>query len=172
MRGGAGIAPHLFLILSHNRKTMRTLLAFLLLIGSTIIYGCGRECQITRRAKQQLPVSLEYGMSKFVSGFRDPKIEDLKIVYENDSICLLQFTAAYKDTTDAVRRLDFRYIYLYDSFMSFAEKKPVYNEDFRNILCLPDELIKQSRKDVKKNKEVVYNDFIGTTFPVKTPFDE
>lgn len=56
--------------------------------------------------------------------------------------------------------------------MSMAEKRPVFNEDFRNILCLPDELIKQSREEVKKNKEVVYNDFIGTTFPVKTPFDK
>lgn len=111
-------------------------------------------------------------MSKFVNGFSDPKIEDLKIVYENDSICLLQFTAAFKDTSNATRRLDFRYIYLYDRFMSMAEKRPVFNEDFRNILCLPDELIKQSREEVKKNKEVVYNDFIGTTFPVKTPFDK
>ena len=68
--------------------------------------------------------------------------------------------------------MDFRYIYLYDRFMSMAEKRPVFNEDFRNILCLPDELIKQNREEVKKNKEVVYNDFIGTTFPVKTPFDK
>lgn len=151
---------------------MKAFLTGILLIGSIMISGCARECQITKRAKQQLPVSLEYGMSKFVSGFSDPKIEDLKVVYENDSICLLQFTAAYKDTTNATKRLDLRYIYLYDRFMSMAAKKPVFNEDFRNILCLPDELIKQSREEVKKNNEVVYNDFIGTTFPVKNPFDK
>lgn len=155
-----------------NIKEMRTLFAGILLAGLMMICGCERECQITKRAKRQLPVSLEYGLSKFVNGFSDPIIEDLKIVYENDSICLLQFTAAFKDTSNATRRLDFRYIYLYDRFMSMAEKKPVFNEDFRNILCLPDELIKQSREEVKKNKEVVYNDFIGTTFPVKTPFDK
>lgn len=155
-----------------NIKEMRTFFTGILLAGLMMICGCERERQITKRAKRQLPVSLEYGLSKFVNGFSDPKIEDLKIVYENDSICLLQFTAAFKDTSNATRRLDFRYIYLYDRFMSMAEKRPVFNEDFRNILCLPDELIKQSREEVKKNKEVVYNDFIGTTFPVKTPFDK
>lgn len=155
-----------------NIKEMRTFFTGILLAGLMMICGCERECLITKRAKRQLPVSLEYGLSKFVNGFSDPKIEDLKIVYENDSICLLQFTAAFKDTSNATRRLDFRYIYLYDRFMSMAEKRPVFNEDFRNILCLPDELIKQSREEVKKNKEVVYNDFIGTTFPVKTPFDK
>lgn len=145
----------------------------LLIITLTLAIGCGgHSYPITERAMKQLPVSLEYGMSKYVQDFKEPAIEDLKIVYENDSICLLQFTAAYKDSTNATRRLDFRYIYLFDRFMSMAEGKPVFNEDFRNILCLPDEIIKESREEVKRNKEVVYNDFIGTTFPVKTPFDE
>ncbi len=143
------------------------------LIMLAIAIGCtSRSYPITERAKKQLPVSLEYGMSKYVQDFRDPKIEDLKVVYENDSICLLQFTAAYKDNADMIKRLDFRYIYLFDRFMSMAERKPVFNEDFRNILCLPDKLIKESREEVERKGEVVYDDFIGTTFPVKTPFDE
>lgn len=144
-----------------------------LLISLAMTVGCiGHSYPITERAKKQLPVSLEYGMSKYVQDFKDPAIENLKIIYENDSICLLQFTAAYKDKSNKTKRLDLRYIYLLDGFMSMAEGKPVFNEDFRNILCLPDEIIKESRKEVKRNKEVVYNDFIGTTFPVKTPFDE
>ncbi len=144
----------------------------IIFLATIFLFGCGRTYSITERAKQQLPVSLEYGMSKYINGFSDPKIEDLKIVYENDSICLLQFTAAYKDTLNQTKRLDLRYIYLFDRFMSMAERKPVFNEGFRNILCLPDELIKKSRKEVKKNKEVVYDNFIGTTFPVKEPFDK
>lgn len=148
-----------------------TIIILLTILALTI--GCrGHSYPITERAKKQLPLSLEYGMSKYVQDFKDPAIENLKIVYENDSICLLQFTAAYKDNSNKTKRLDFRYIYLFDRFMSMAEGKPVFNEDFRNILCLPDEIIKESRKEVERNKEVVYNDFIGTTFPVKTPFDE
>lgn len=151
---------------------MKRFLSCLLLVGVILASSCDRECKITERARRQLPLSLEYGISKYVNDFKNPQIENLKTVYQNDSICLLQFTAVYKDSRDAVKKLDLRYIYLYDRFMSIAERKPVFNEDFRNIPCLPDELIKANRKEVAKNKEVVYDDFIGTTFPVKNPFDE
>ncbi len=112
------------------------------------------------------------GDIKFEDWNGDGVIENLKTVYENDSICLLQFTAAYKDKAGVTKRIDMRYIYLFDRAMSAAERRPVFNEGFRNILCLPDRIIKESRKEVKRNKEVVYNDFIGSTFPVRTPFDE
>ena len=78
----------------------------IIFLATIFLFGCGRTYSISERAKQQLPVSLEYGMSKYINGFSDPKIEDLKIVYENDSICLLQFTAAYKDTLNQTKRLD------------------------------------------------------------------
>lgn len=171
MRSCAAPFVVFFIKLSEMVKT-RTLLVVLAALFFALVTGCHRTYSITERAKQQLPVSLEYGMSKYIYDFKDPEIEDLKVVYENDSICLLQFTAAYKDSANTTKRLDLRYIYLFDRFMSMAEGKPVFNEGFRNILCLPDQIIKESREEVKMNKEVVYNDFIGSTFPVKTPFDE
>lgn len=126
----------------------------IIFLATIFLFGCGRTYSISERAKQQLPVSLEYGMSKYINGFSDPKIEDLKIVYENDSICLLQFTAAYKDTLNQTKRLDLRYIYLFDRFMSMAERKPVFNEGFRNILCLPDELIKKVGRRLRRIKRL------------------
>ena len=149
----------------------RTLAVALTALILAAVTGCHRTYSITERAKQQLPVSLDYGMEEFVSHFEDGVIENLKTVYENDSICLLQFTAAYKDTAGVTKRIDMRYIYLFDRAMSAAERKPVFNESFRNILCMPDDVIEQCRKEVKKNKEVVYDSFIGTTFPVRTPYD-
>lgn len=149
----------------------KTLAVALAALFFALVTGCRRTYSITERARQQLPVSLDYGMEEFVSHFEDGVIENLKTVYENDSICLLQFTAAYKDKAGATKRIDMRYIYLFDRAMSVAERRPVFNEGFRNILCLPDRIIKESRKEVRRNKEVVYNDFIGSTFPVKTPFD-
>ena len=91
-----------------NIKEMRTFFTGILLAGLMMICGCERECQITKRAKRQLPVSLEYGLSKFVNGFSDPKIEDLKIVYENDSICLLQFTAALQRHVERHQKVGFQ----------------------------------------------------------------
>lgn len=119
-----------------------------------------------------MPVSLNERLTDIVPATGMARIRNLKTVYENDSICLLQFTAAYKDTADVERTIDLRYIYLYDDFGSMMNGKMTFNEVFREIPCMPDDLIKKNRENVRKNNESVYKDLYGSTVPVRTPFDE
>lgn len=146
--------------------------ALIFLMFAAVVFGCDRQCTITKRAQCQLPVSLNERLTDFVPAIGMARIKNLKTVYENDSICLLQFTAAYKDTADVEKTIDLRYIYLYDDFGSIMNGKMTFNEVFREIPCMPDELIKKNQKTVRKNKESVYNDLYGSTVPVGTPFDE
>ena len=67
---------------------------------------------------------------------------------------------------------DYRYIYLIDTGMSHALGKMVFKEEFRNILCLPDKLIKKSRKEVWRNNENVYEQSFGRALTVRKPFDD
>lgn len=134
--------------------------------------GCTRQYGITKRALQQLPVSLKDHITEFVPGYSDLSVQNLKTVYENDSICLLQFTAVYKDTTGVDNTIDLRYIYLYDDVVSMMNGKMTFNEAFSQIPCMPDELIKKNQETVRKNKESVYKNLYGSTLPVNTPFDE
>lgn len=145
-----------------------------LIVGvlSLLFIGCTHKFGITERAVKQLPVSLEDHISEFVPSFSDLSVHNLKTVYENDSICLLQFTAAYKDTTGASRTIDLRYIYLYDDVVSMMNGKMTFNETFQAIPCMPDDLIKKNHETVKKNKESVYQNLYGSTLPVSDPFDE
>lgn len=146
--------------------------ALIFLMFAAVVFGCDRPYTITKRAQCQLPVSLNERLTDFVPAIGMARIKNLKTVYENDSICLLQFTAAYKDTADVEKTIDLRYIYLYDDFGSIMNGKMTFNEVFREIPCMPDELIKKNQKTVRKNKESVYNDLYGSTVPVGTPFDE
>ncbi len=149
---------------------MRKALFFLMF--AAIVFGCDRQYTITKRARLQLPVSLNERLTDIVPAAGEAQIRNLKTVYENDSICLLQFTAAYKDTADVERTIDLRYIYLYDDFGSIMNGKMTFNEVFRVIPCMPDDLIKKNRENVRKNNESVYKDLYGSTMPVMTPFDE
>lgn len=149
---------------------MRKTLFFLMF--AAVVFGCDRQYTITKRARHQLPVSLNERLTDIVPATGMARIRNLKTVYENDSICLLQFTAAYKDTADVERTIDLRYIYLYDDFGSMMNGKMTFNEVFREIPCMPDELIKKNRETVRKNNESVYKDLYGSTVPVRTPFDE
>ncbi len=149
---------------------MRKVLFFLMF--AAVVFGCDRQYTITKRARCQLPVSLNERLRDIVPATGMARIRNLKTVYENDSICLLQFTAAYKDTADVERTIDLRYIYLYDDFGSMMNGKMTFNEVFREIPCMPDDLIKKNRENVRKNDESVYKDLYGSTVPVRTPFDE
>lgn len=146
--------------------------ALFFLIFAAVVFGCDRQYTITKRARCQLPVSLNERLTDIVPATGMARIRNLKTVYENDSICLLQFTAAYKDTADVERTIDLRYIYLYDDFGSMMNGKMTFNEVFREIPCMPDDLIKKNRENVRKNNESVYKDLYGSTVPVRTPFDE
>lgn len=149
------------------KKHVLIIAAFVLLAT-----GCTRKYGITDRAVRQLPVSLKDHITEFVPEFSDLSVRNLKTVYENDSICLLQFTAAYKDTAGVDKKIDLRYTYLYDDVMSMMNGKMTFNEAFNQIPCMPDELIKMNQKTVGKDKESVYQNLYGSTLPVNTPFDE
>lgn len=148
---------------------MKTVIAYLLL--SFLLVSCAREYGIEKRAKQQLPVSLEYSADMIERGAHQFEIEELKTVYANDSICLLQFQLRFLNDAEKPQLRDYRYTYMIDLMMSRTMHQPVFLEKFSNILCLPDDLIKQCRKDVEESGESVYDNAIGSCFPVQRAFD-
>lgn len=146
-------------------------LPILIAVAALCAMSCQREFQIEKRAKQQVYASLPSELENICQGAHDWRIEDLKTVYANDSICLLQFTARFRDAQDEKRVRDYRYIYLMDMLMSKANRRPVFCEEFRNMLCLPDDLIRKCRKEVESSGESVYDASFGSCFPVRVPFD-
>lgn len=149
---------------------MKRILAAVFIISIAIV-SCQRHYAIEERAKKQIMVSMEDELESFCPGMREWYIEDLKTVYANDSICLLQCTARFHDAQGVKKVRDYRYIYLIDTEMSHALGRMVFKEEFRNILCLPDKLIKKCRKEVWKNNESVYEQSFGRTLTVRKPFD-
>ena len=136
------------------------------------VVSCQRVYEIEQRARQQIMVSFPEELDSFSPGMSDWRVEGLKTVYVNDSICLLQCTARFHDAHGENKVRDYRYIYLFDRTMSMAVGKRIFKEEFRNILCLPDNLIKKCRRDVALNGENVYDQAFGRTLTVRKPFDE
>lgn len=85
---------------------------------------------------------------------------------------MLQFSVLFDNVEGRRRALDFRYIYLIDLVQSRMLRKPVFLEQFRNILCMPDDLIKQCQKDIQTSGENVYNSSIGSCYRVINPYDK
>ena len=134
--------------------------------------SCTGKYGIEERAMKQLPVSLDGELQDFCPGASNPDIQDVKTVYVNDTICLLQFSVTFDNAEGSRRIRDYRYIYAIDMMQSRMAHKPVFVEEFRNILCLPDDLIRQCRRDVKVTGESVYDSAIGSCYRVIKPFDK
>jgi len=143
-----------------------------LLVSIFAITSCQRHYGIEERAEKQILVSIEDELESFSPGMSDWRIEGLKTVYANDTICLLQCTARFHDAQGEKKVRDYRYIYLLDTEMARITGKLIFKEEFRNILCLPDDLIKKCREDVKRNNENVYQSSFGSCLTVRKPFDE
>ena len=154
-----------------TRATMKRILPALLILTSCVMASCQRHYAIEDRARQQVLVSIQDELESISPGMTDWRIEDLKTVYVNDSICLLQCTARFRDAQGDRKIRDYRYIYLFDPIMSHSLGKMVFKEEFRNILCLPDKLIKKCRRDVARNNENVYESAFGSCLTVRKPFD-
>lgn len=153
---------------------MRNLLELVVICMACIltISACQKQYKIEERARHQLPVSLNDELQVSFPGSFDPAVEYIKTVYVNDSICMLQFTARFKDGNGAPKVCDYRYIYLIDILQSRMMHQAIFCEQFKKILCMPDRLIRECRKEIAASGESVYESAIGGTLPVRDPFDK
>lgn len=138
-----------------------------IMLAILAMVGCQKKYKITEKARQQLPVSLDYFLSDFIPGHSIPEINHLSVVYENDTLALLQFRTSVKDSAGTEMAFDMRYVYLFDRRASYMEKRTVMNECFTRIPLLPDKKIKECRDSVRIKKENVYDSIYGMTLPVR-----
>ena len=145
----------------------RSIIAFAIL--ALVCLSCRPKVPfLESRARQQLPVTIEYDLNRL----KDKMIQDLKTVYVNDSICLLQFHLQYKNGSGDIQVQDVRYTYLIDFVMSHYSGEIVYKELMEFMTCMPDEYIKKNWQYVDATGESVYSYLYGGAYPIVHPFDE
>jgi hypothetical protein len=136
------------------------------LVLSVIIFSsCGKK-SLVDKAADQMKVTIDSLVVERYGDATDLVVSEVKTVYANDSICLLQCVVNMKDVEGKSQKLEYRYIYLIDMFMSRLSGKAVYNEALQDFPCMPDSLIRKSQQDVVEKGESVYDDLFGYTFPV------
>ena len=116
---------------------MRKLLLLLILAGMSL--SCIRHSAMEERARKQIVVSLEDYIESYFPGNQSWRMVDLETVYTNDSLCVLQCSVFINDSLGKQVIRDYRYIYLLDMDLSRASHKPVFAENFLNVLFVGDE---------------------------------
>lgn len=146
-------------------RNMRKWFGLILLIA--FVAACHMD-SLSDKASEHFSRTLKKRVEeRYVSGVAKMQIRDQKVIYENDSICLMQCYVDVIDRAGKKEFLEYRYIFLWDTFMSRLMGKKIYNEALLDFPCLPDEQIKLSLEEVKRTGESVYESLYGETFPLK-----
>lgn len=137
----------------------------LVVLSGVILSSCSGK-SLVDKAAHQMQVTIDRLVVERYGKVEDLVVRDLKTVYANDSICLLQCVVNMTDPVGKPQKLEYRYIFLIDMFVSRLSGKVVYNEALQDFPCMPDDLIEKSRQEVLQKQESVYNDLFGYTLPV------
>jgi len=134
--------------------------------------GCGkRHNPLVDRAEKQLPASMKEYLGEEYPNYRDLRLDSIKLVYDDDSICLFQCRAfLVKENNDSVFQ-DYRYVYLFNVEMSDMEQKMIFNDGIYPFDLYTDKRIEEGRQIVKEEEQSVYINQYGLTHPVKHPVE-
>jgi hypothetical protein len=130
-----------------------------------ILQSC-RENKLVKIAKTELQSAIESNLKEYYAVVDSVSVRDIKTVYDNDSICILQCITTGKDTAGTVQEIEYRYTFLIDMIASRIEGKAIFNERAEICLCMPDSLIKKSREESERSGENVYDALYGSTLPI------
>lgn len=162
-------ASSFFLIIKMKTKLSRFLLVSVIILSLSC---CRQHFAIEDRARSQVMLSLIDELHDFESGSELQDVADMKTVYVNDSICILQLTPTVKDTAGLLSEIELQYVYYVDLFLSRHSGQFVFREEFRNVPFMTDEEINLNAVRVRRNRENVYDSFIGHGNVIRDNFDD
>ena len=143
---------------------MRILLFIFIILP---LFSSCSQTSLLDKAEEYLPTALEKKIKADYGEFDKKEIYDLKTIYANDSICLLQCRVNLTDKYGKKQMLEYRYIYLIDMFTSKIARKVVFSDCVMDVPCMPDELIKKSQEEVVRRNESVYDYLYPLTIHIK-----
>lgn len=130
-----------------------------------MFFSCTKKT-LRDNAVEQMEKEIYEKIHQTVEDVRKIDIQNVKTVYQNDSICMLQCEARLSLPDDSILKYEYRYIYLIDVYLSRFSGEMVYNHSLQDFPCMPDDLIEKCRKDVERNHESVYESMFPSTLPV------
>ncbi len=141
----------------------------ILLLG---IFACHKETLSDRARASMMGVVRDAVEGRYKVGVKWMQIRDVKTIYENDSICLLQCRVDAQDSMGKKEMLEYHYVYLWDRFMSYAERRAVFNDAIIDAHCLSDERIERFRRELNEDGGSLYDGIFGETAPIKEKREE
>lgn len=137
------------------------------ILATTLLIGaCARESSIVPLAKQNMPALLEREMAEYMGTVEKPLIKDLQVVYQCDSMCVIQAHVSAKDAYGKVQKENIRYFFIKDTFASSLNEGDVYCHKVTGAVYLDKKGIKKFQDDLEKEPQRTYIYYLAASTPI------
>lgn len=147
------------------RKSCLLLYVFIL----AAFFSCNGTPELVKLAKKQMPSTIQEAMTERFGAVKDLSLDSLGVVYQDDSICILQCWAHAKTLNDKPVERQYRYYYLFNVEMSNINHKMIFNDGYIDLPILPKSKIDSGYIEKQYNHQSVYEALYARTTPIKHP---
>ena len=134
-----------------------------------LCFACERNSALSKLAVKQLPESLDQAMREQMGTVEAPVIKGVKLIYDSDSLCVLQCKAGARDTYGKIRNETVRYYFVKDCIMARVTGEPSYGDLVVGGKYLKGRAIKEFRKEMETEPEETYFYFLSASRSVNPP---
>ena len=129
--------------------------------------SCVEEKGLASMAMRYLPLRLNAAMAEYMGTVSEPVVDQLKVLYDCDSLCFIQGHAVARDADGKDQEETIRYYLVRDPLMSAMTGKPCYYDGVVGAeLLRTNKDIKNFRKKIHDGGSNTFNYFMASAEPV------
>lgn len=107
-------------------------------------------------------------MAEYMETVGEPTITDLQVIFDCDSLCILQCKASAPDASGRRREETVRYSFVRDNMMSAVSGRPQYFDRVTGAKYLDKKGIKDFVKKYKESSTEHYTNYLGMSAPIES----
>jgi len=129
--------------------------------------SCSNKAGLAPIAENNLPDLLDTEMRDYMGTVEKPVIKDLVVVFDCDSLCILQCHASAKDANGSTQSESIRYAFVKDTFLSACNGKDVYCHLVQGATYLDKKGIEEFHKKMKDYPQQMYTYYLSNAKSLK-----
>lgn len=131
-----------------------------------LLCSCNKQSALVPLAKHSLPALLDKEMKNILGTVDKPKIQDVMVIYDCDSLCVLQCKASAHGQEGSVIEETVRYFFVKDNLVSVWSGKDTYYHMLQGAPYLDKQGIKDFRSVMNGKPQEAYQFYMTHAEPV------
>lgn len=128
--------------------------------------ACSHKSPLASLALRQMPTSLDAAMREQMETVEAPIIKGVRVIYDTDTLCVVQCKAKAKDAYGMFRSETIRYFFVEDTFVTHASGEPSYGDLVAGGKYLKGKAIKAFQKEMDQKARESYLYYLSASRPV------